>query len=114
MIRVLIADDSAFMRKLLSDVFEEDKDFVVVDTARNGQDAVEKVKRLKPDLVTMDVEMRLWMDWLLLKLSWENPLPIIMVSSLTSVGADATIKALSLGAVDFIQKVSSTFLVFQG
>ena len=57
MIRVLIADDSAFMRKLLSDVFEEDKDFVVVDTARNGQDAVEKVKRLKPDLVTMDVEM---------------------------------------------------------
>ena len=108
MIRVLIADDSAFMRKLLSDVFEEDKDFVVVDTARNGQDAVEKVKRLKPDLVTMDVEMPV-MDGLTAVeiIMRENPLPIIMVSSLTSVGADATIKALSLGAVDFIQKVSS-------
>ena len=83
-------------------------DFVVIDTARNGQDAVDKVKRLKPDLVTMDVEMPV-MDGLTAVeiIMKENPLPIIMVSSLTSAGADATIKALSLGAVDFIQKVSS-------
>ena len=57
MIRILIVDDSAFMRKLLSDLFTGEKDFVVVDTARNGKEAVEKTKLLQPDLVTLDVEM---------------------------------------------------------
>lgn len=107
MIRIIIADDSAFMRKLLSDLFEQEADFTVLDTARNGKDAVEKIKRLKPDLVTMDVNMPI-MDGLsaLEILMKEHPVPVVMISSLTKVGADATIKALSLGAVDFIEKVS--------
>ena len=57
MFRVLIADDSAFMRMVLSDMFKKQPDFEVVATATNGKDAVEKVKTLKPDLVTMDVNM---------------------------------------------------------
>ena len=61
MIRVLIADDSAFMRKVLSDLFVKQADFEVVGTAMNGKDAITKVKKLKPDLLTMDVNIRLWM-----------------------------------------------------
>lgn len=107
MIRVLVVDDSAFMRKVLSDVFAGEPDFSVVDTARNGQDAFEKIKRHKPDVVTMDVEMPV-MDGItaLEKIMAESPVPIIMVSSLTRDGANATIRALELGAVDFIAKTS--------
>lgn len=107
MIRIIIADDSAFMRKLLSDLFAQEPDFLVLDTARNGKEAVEKIKRLKPDLVTMDVNMPI-MDGLsaLAILMRECRVPVMMISSLTKVGADATVKALSLGAVDFIEKVS--------
>ncbi|MCX7779290.1 MAG: chemotaxis response regulator protein-glutamate methylesterase [Negativicutes bacterium] len=107
MIKLLIVDDSAFMRKLLSDLFAAEPDFVVVDTARNGQDAVDKVKRLKPDLVTMDIEMPV-MDGIkaLERIMAENPVPVVMVSSLTREGANATIKALELGAVDFIAKTA--------
>lgn len=107
MIRVLVVDDSAFMRKVLSDVFASEPDFTVVDTARNGQDAFEKIKKHKPDVVTMDVEMPI-MDGItaLEKIMAESPVPIIMVSSLTRDGANATIRALELGAVDFIAKAS--------
>lgn len=107
MIRVLIVDDSAFMRKMLSDLFAGENDFTVVDTARNGKDAVDKVKRLKPDLVTMDVEMPV-MDGIqaLETIMRETPTPVVMVSSLTQAGAEATIRALALGAVDFVAKVS--------
>lgn len=107
MIKIIIADDSAFMRKLLSDLFAKEPDFMVLDTARNGKDAIEKIKLLKPDLVTMDVNMPV-MDGLtaLEILMRECKLPVVMISSLTKAGADATIKALSLGAVDFIEKVS--------
>lgn len=107
MIRILIVDDSAFMRKLLSDLFAGEKDFVVVDTARNGKEAVEKTKLLQPDLVTLDVEMPI-MDGLeaLRLIMQETPTPVMMVSSLTKAGADATMRALDLGAVDFIAKTN--------
>ncbi|MBU2701991.1 two-component system chemotaxis response regulator CheB [Sporomusaceae bacterium BoRhaA] len=105
MIRVLIVDDSAFMRKLLTDQFVGQSDFTVIDTARNGKDAIDKVKRLKPDLVTMDVEMPS-MDGLeaLEKIMQDTPVPVVMISSLTHAGAESTIRALQLGAVDFITK----------
>jgi len=105
MIKILIVDDSAFMRKLLSDLFSSEPDFIVIDTARNGKDAVDKVKRLKPDLITMDVEMPI-MDGLtaLEMIMRDTPTPVVMISSLTKDGAEATICALELGAVDFVTK----------
>lgn len=107
MIKILIVEDSAFMRKLLTDVLSAESDFSVLDTARNGKDAVEKVKKLKPDLVTMDVEMPV-MDGLtaLEMIMRETPTPVVMVSSLTKAGAEATLRALELGAVDFVAKTS--------
>ncbi len=105
MIRVLVVDDSAFMRKVISDLFNGEADFEVVDVARNGAEAVEKVLQYSPDVVTMDVEMPV-LDGLsaLEKIMAVKPTPVIMVSSLTKAGADETIKALSLGAVDFVAK----------
>ena len=105
MIRVLVADDSAFMRMVLSDMFKKQPDFELVDTARNGKDAIEKVKKYKPDLLTLDVNMPV-MDGLqaLEIIMKECPLPVVMCSSMTKEGTDSTIKALSLGAVDFINK----------
>lgn len=105
MIRVLIADDSAFMRKILTDLFNGQSDFQVVGTAINGKDTIEKVRELKPDVLTLDVTMPV-MDGLnaLAVIMDECPLPVVMFSSLTQRGTDATIRALSLGAVDFISK----------
>ncbi len=105
MIRVLIADDSAFMRKVLTDLFNQQPDFEVAGTAVNGRDLIEKVKQLKPDILTLDVNMPV-MDGLqaLAIIMEENPLPVVMFSSLTQRGTDATIRALALGAVDFISK----------
>ncbi len=105
MIRVLIADDSAFMRKVLSDLFKQQGDFEVAGTAVNGKDTIEKVKALKPDLLTLDVQMPV-MDGLeaLAVIMDECPLPVVMVSSMTQRGTDATIRALALGAVDFVSK----------
>ena len=106
MIRVLIADDSAFMRKILSDLFNRQSDFEVAGTAVNGKDTIEKVKKLKPDLLTLDVQMPV-IDGLeaLAIIMDECPLPVVMVSSMTQRGTDATIRALSLGAIDFVSKV---------
>ena len=105
MIRVLIADDSAFMRKVLSDMFNRQSDFQVAGTAINGKDTIEKVKSLKPDLLTLDVTMPV-MDGLnaLAIIMEECPLPVVMFSSMTQRGTDATVRALALGAVDFISK----------
>ncbi len=104
-IRVLVVDDSAFMRKAISMMLGDDPEIDVVGTARDGIDAIEKVKLLHPDLMTLDVEMPR-MDGItaLKKIMRENPLPVLMVSSLTVEGARATIDALSAGAVDFIPK----------
>lgn len=105
LIRVLVVDDSAFMRKVLSDLFKSESDFEVVDVARNGVEAIEKVVQHSPEVVTLDIEMPV-LDGLsaLEKIMAVKPTPVIMVSSLTKAGADATIRALSLGAVDFVAK----------
>ena len=104
-IRVLVVDDSAFMRKALSMMLEEDPGIVVVGTARDGEEGVEKVRRLKPDLVTMDIEMPRMDGLTALRLIMKDyPVPVMMVSSLTTDGASATLDALEMGAVDFIPK----------
>lgn len=109
LIRVLVVDDSAFMRKVLSDLFKAESDFEVVDVARNGVEAIEKVVQHSPDVVTLDIEMPV-LDGLsaLEKIMATKPTPVIMVSSLTKAGADATIRALSLGAVDFVAKTAGS------
>ena len=109
MIRILIADDSAFMRKVLTDLFKAQPDFEVVGTAINGRDAFEKVKKYHPDLLTLDVQMPV-MDGLnaLAVIMEIAPMPVVMLSSLTKEGTDETIRALSLGAVDFISKAGGS------
>ena len=106
-IRVLVVDDSFFMRRLISDMLLENESIDVIDTAKNGLEAIEKTLNLSPDIVTLDIEMPI-MDGLeaLQKIMTQHPVPIIMLSSLTKQGADTTIKALHFGAFDFIQKPS--------
>ncbi len=98
-------DDSAFMRKALSMMLESDAEIKVIGTARDGLEAIEKTRNLKPDLVTLDVEMPR-MDGItaLKSIMGETPLPVLMVSSLTVDGAAATVEAMAAGAVDFIPK----------
>jgi len=107
-IRVLIVDDSPFMRKAIERMLEATEDIQVVGTARDGLDALEKIPLLKPDIVTLDVEMPR-MDGLacLKKIMADHPMPVLMVSSLTQEGAQATLDALALGALDFIPTESS-------
>ena len=104
-IKVLVIDDSALMRKLLRGVLERDGDIEVVGTAQDPFDAREKIKQLNPDVLTLDIEMPK-MDGLtfLRNLMRLRPMPVVMVSSLTERGADATLAALQLGAIDFIPK----------
>lgn len=110
-IRVLVVDDSAFMRVALRKMMEKDQRIKVIDVAPNGKEAIEKIGQLKPDIVTMDIEMPI-MDGLtaLEKIMKEMPLPVIMISALTEEGADATFKALDLGAVDFIPKGGKSYV----
>ncbi|SES75673.1 two-component system, chemotaxis family, response regulator CheB [Oceanobacillus limi] len=108
-IRVIVIDDSAFMRKMISDILESDKRIEVIATARNGKEGIEKIKKLQPDVVTLDVEMPI-MDGMtaLLEIMNNNPVPVVMLSSLTSEGASKTLQAISNGAVDFIAKPSGS------
>ena len=111
-IRVLVVDDSAFMRRLLRDILESDPEIEVCCEARDGIEAIEKVKTEDPDVVTLDIEMPRMNGLDALRYIMKKyPRPVIMVSALTQEGADATIKALEYGAVDFIPKSSSTFAV---
>ncbi len=106
-IRVLIVDDSALVRKLLRDVISADPGMEVVGVAANGVEAIRSVIELQPDVVTMDINMP-EMDGLsaLEYIMRKNPLPVVMLSALAQRGAAATLKALELGAVDFIAKPS--------
>lgn len=110
--KVLVVDDSAFMRKVITDMINSSSDLTVIGSAKDGEDALVKIKELSPDLVTMDIEMPK-MDGLtaLKKIMTEMPLPVIMLSSLTKQGAQETLKALDLGAMDFITKPSSLIKV---
>ncbi|MFQ3611060.1 MAG: chemotaxis response regulator protein-glutamate methylesterase [Fimbriimonadales bacterium] len=108
-IRVLVVDDSLFMRRMISDLLVQDPEIAVVGTARNGQEGLELAKQLKPDVITLDVEMPV-MDGITMleKLMQEQPTPVLMLSSLTTEGAEVTLKALELGAVDFVAKPSGS------
>jgi two-component system chemotaxis response regulator CheB len=104
-IRVLIIDDSALMRQILSQMLSRDPAMTVVGTAPDPYVAREKIKALNPDVITLDVEMPR-MDGLafLERLMRGRPMPVVMVSSLTEGGCDVTLRALELGAVDFVTK----------
>jgi two-component system chemotaxis response regulator CheB len=104
-IRVLVVDDSALMRRLLSEILATDKDIEVVGTAGDPFAARDKIKQLQPDVLTLDVEMPR-MDGLtfLGNLMRLRPMPVVMISSLTARGAEVSLQALELGAVDVVAK----------
>lgn len=104
-IRVLIVDDSALVRSLLTDILSADPEIEVVGVARDAHVAREKIKQLNPDVLTLDVEMPK-MDGItfLRNLMRLRPMPVVMVSSLTEKGADVTLDALAIGAVDYLPK----------
>ena len=106
-IRVLVVDDSAFMRKIITDILASSPDIEVIGKARGGQEAIEKVTELRPDVVTMDIEMP-GLDGLhaLGYIMSECPTPVIMLSGAESRQADVTMTAFEYGAVDFILKPS--------
>ena len=106
-IRVLIVDDSAFMRKMLSEIVARDPALCVAGTARDGADALQKLDALRPDVVTLDVEMPVLNGYdALAEIMRRCPTPVLMLSSLTQAGADATVRCLEMGAVDVVGKPS--------
>jgi two-component system chemotaxis response regulator CheB len=104
-VRVLVVDDSAVMRRLLTEILGADPEIEVVGAAADPYEAREQIKQLNPDVLTLDVEMPR-MDGLtfLRNLMRLRPMPVVMCSSLTQQGAEATLDAIALGAVDFIEK----------
>lgn len=106
-IRVLVVDDSTFVRQALARMLGSEPDIEVAGMAVDGRDALEKVRTLHPDVVTMDVKMPR-MDGLeaLRHIMAESPLPVILLSSLAGEGAEVTLRALDLGAMDFVDKSS--------
>ncbi len=107
-VRVLVVDDSALIRQLISSLLSDDPEIEVVGTAGDPLIARERIKALNPDVVTLDVEMPN-MDGItfLRKIMTLRPMPVIMISTLTQAGADVTLEALEIGAVDFIAKPSN-------
>src|ERR1700759_3250143 len=103
--KVLVVDDSSLMRQLLTEILSLDPELEVIGTASDPFVAREKIKALNPDVLTLDIEMPR-MDGLtfLEKLMRGHPMPVVMISSLTESGAETTLRALSLGAVDYIAK----------
>src|SRR6201992_810020 len=104
-IRVLIVDDSALVRSLLTDILRSDPGIEVVGAASDAHVAREKIKQLNPDVLTLDVEMPKMDGITFLKnLMRLRPMPVVMVSSLTERGADVTLDALAIGAIDYLSK----------
>jgi len=103
--RVLIVDDSSFFRRRVNEILEADRNIEVIGMAKNGLEAVELAEKLKPDVITMDIEMPV-MDGItsVRHIMQKSPVPILMFSSLTTDGAQATLDALDAGAVDFLPK----------
>src|SRR3979411_1837727 len=107
--RVLVVDDSAFMRRVVGEAISAQPDMQLAGTAINGLDALLKVEQLQPDVLTLDVEMP-EMDGLaaLRHLMARYPRPVVMLSTLTQEGAITTLRALNIGAGDFVAKPSGT------
>ncbi len=104
-VKVLVVDDSSFFRRRLSEILEQASDIQVIGFAVNGRESVEKAAQLRPDMITMDVEMPV-LDGIsaVKEIMASNPTPILMFSSLTRDGATATFDALDAGAMDFLPK----------
>ncbi len=107
-VKVLVVDDSAFVRRAIIRMFDNSKEISIIDVASDGQMAIELIKKLHPDVVTLDVQMPV-LDGIsaLERIMKECPVPVVMLSSLTGRGGDQTLRALELGAVDFIDKSSA-------
>lgn len=108
MIRVLIVDDSAFMRKALEIILTKDPEITIAGQAGDGKEALEAIDRLDPDVVTMDVEMPR-MDGItaVREIMVRKPKPVLMISSVTTEGAETTLRAMDAGAMDFVAKPAS-------
>ena len=104
-IKVVVVDDSALVRSLLSEIINQQPDMVCIGAANDPLQAREMIRELNPDVITLDVEMPK-MDGLefLSRLMKLRPMPVVMVSTLTEQGADTTLRALEMGAVDFVAK----------
>jgi len=103
--KVLVVDDSSFFRRRVTDILNKDPNLDVIDTAVNGQEAVDKAIALKPDVITMDIEMPVLNGISAVKsIMAKSPTAILMFSSLTHQGAKATLEALEAGALDFLPK----------
>ncbi|MCK9216528.1 MAG: chemotaxis response regulator protein-glutamate methylesterase [Firmicutes bacterium] len=111
-IKVLVVDDSALIRKILTDILKTDSQIDVVGTAKNGKECIEKTLLLKPDVITLDLEMPLMNGLIVLEeLKKTNYFPVVIIlSGLSTKGAESTIKALELGAADFVTKPKGMFL----
>jgi len=103
--KVLVVDDSSFFRRRLTDILNQDPNLTVIDVAVNGREAVDKAIKLKPDVITMDIEMPILNGIAAVtQIMAQAPTSVLMFSSLTHEGAKATIEALEAGALDFLPK----------
>lgn len=110
--KILIIDDSAFMRRVISDIINEDDRCTVVGVAADGKEGLEKIRKLEPDVITLDVQMPVMDGLTMLKeLMKERFIPVILLSALAKEDAEVTLKALELGAVDFVLKPQNIFKV---
>lgn len=111
--KILVIDDSAFMRRVISDIINSDSRCETIGTAKNGKDGLEKIKKLNPDVVTLDIEMPIMTGLEMLEqLKKENiNVSVIVMSTLAEEGKKETIRALELGAIDFVKKPKNIFKV---